>query len=114
MGVVAPRRLTMIATLKLLVGGHSDAGRKRDENEDRFFIDAQRGIFLVVDGLGGHSAGERAAEIAVDIISTRLSRRTGASDKRIQEAFALASTEIFEAASQNTSGPEWHAWLLSQ
>ena len=94
----------MLTTSQLLVGGHSDAGRKRAENEDRFFIDAQRGIFLVVDGLGGHAAGERAAEIAVDIISTRLSRRTGASDKRIQEAFALASTEIYEAASRN---PEW-------
>jgi PPM family protein phosphatase len=94
----------MITTSQLVVGGHSDAGRKRAENEDRFFIDAQRGIFLVVDGLGGHAAGERAAEIAVDIISTRLSRRTGASDKRIQEAFALASSEIFEAASRN---PEW-------
>jgi PPM family protein phosphatase len=94
----------MFATSQLLVGGHSDVGRKRVENEDRFYIDAQRGIFLVVDGLGGHQAGERAAEIAVDIISTRLSRRTGASVKRIQEAFALASTEIFEAASRH---PEW-------
>jgi len=94
----------MITTSQLVVGGHSDPGRKRAENEDRFFIDVQRGIFLVVDGLGGHAAGERAAEIAVDIISTRLSRRTGASDKRIQEAFALASTEIFQAASRN---PEW-------
>jgi PPM family protein phosphatase len=94
----------MFATSQLLVGGHSDVGRKRAENEDRFFIDAPRGIFLVVDGLGGHAAGERAAEIAVDIISTRLSRRTGASDKRIQEAFALASTEIFDAASRH---PEW-------
>ena len=91
----------MFATSQLLVGGHSDVGRKRTENEDRFFIDAQRGIFLVVDGLGGHAAGERAAEIAVDIISTRLSRRTGASDKRIQEAFALASTQIFETASRH-------------
>src|SRR3984885_8285840 len=94
----------MLSTSQLLVGGHSDVGRKRVENEDRYFIDEQRGIFLVVDGLGGHAAGERAAEIAVDIISTRLSRRTGATDKRIQEAFALASTEIFDAASRH---PEW-------
>src|ERR1700732_3458272 len=94
----------MFAISQLLVGGHTDVGRRRSENEDRFFIDAQRGIFLVVDGLGGHTAGERAAEIAVDIISTRLSRRTVVSDKRIQEAFALASTEIFEAASLH---PEW-------
>ena len=94
----------MFTTSQLLIGAHSDVGRKRSENEDRFFTDAQRGIFLVVDGLGGHAAGERAAEIAVDIISTRLSRRTGATDKRIQEAFALASTEIFQAAARQ---PEW-------
>src|SRR3984957_6116436 len=94
----------MFATSHLLVGGHSDVGGKGAENEDRLFIDALRGFFLVVDGLGGHAAGERAAEIAVDIISTRLSRRTGGIDKRIQEAFALASTEIFEAASLR---PEW-------
>jgi serine/threonine protein phosphatase PrpC len=94
----------MIVTSQLMVGGNSDVGRMRHENEDRFFIDAERGIFLVVDGLGGHKAGERAAEIAVDIISTRLFRRTGANDQRIKEAFALASTAIFEAAAQN---PEW-------
>src|SRR5271154_4941260 len=94
----------MFATAQLWGGGNSAVGRKRAENEDRFFIDARRGIFLVVDGLGGHAAGERAAEIAVDILSTRLSRRTGGSDKRIQEAFALASTAIFEAASHH---PEW-------
>ncbi len=94
----------MSSTSPLLASGRSDAGRRRAENEDRFYIDAKRGIFLVVDGLGGHAAGERAAEIAVDIICTRLSRRTGGSDKRIREAFALASTEIFEAASRR---PEW-------
>src|ERR1700744_5602566 len=94
----------MLSTSQLLVGGHSDVGRKRADNEDRYFVDEQRGIFLVVDGLGGHAAGERAAEIAVEIISKRLCRRTGASDKRIQEAFALASTEIFDAASRR---PEW-------
>ena len=103
-GVRAPQRLDHVCNFAIAGWRHSDVGRKRTENEDRFFIDAQRGIFLVVDGLGGHAAGERAAEIAVDIISTRLSRRTGASDKRIQEAFALASTEIFEAASRH---PEW-------
>ena len=105
-GVRAPQRLDHVCHIAIIGWRPFPAsrGRKRPENEDRFFIDAQRGIFLVVDGLGGHAAGERAAEIAVDIISTRLSRRTGASDKRIQEAFALASTEIFEAASRH---PEW-------
>jgi serine/threonine protein phosphatase PrpC len=45
--------------------GASDPGRVRSNNEDAFHMDAERGIFLVVDGIGGQAAGEKAAEIAV-------------------------------------------------
>ena len=54
----------MSVTSRLISAGRSDVGRKRLENEDRIFIDPERGIYLVVDGLGGHAAGERAAGIA--------------------------------------------------
>ncbi len=91
----------MSVTSRLISAGHSDVGRKRLENEDRIFIDLERGIYLVVDGLGGHAAGERAARIAEEIISMRLARQTGTTVKRVREAFALASTEIFEAASDD-------------
>jgi len=91
----------MAVTSRLISAGHSDVGRKRQENEDRIFIDPERGIYLVVDGLGGHAAGERAARIAEEIISMRLARQTGTTVKRVREAFALASTEIFEAASED-------------
>ena len=33
----------------------------RAENQDRSYVDDTLGIFLVVDGLGGHAAGEKAA-----------------------------------------------------
>ena len=57
--------------------GATDPGRVRAENEDRFYIDVERGIYLVVDGVGGHAAGEVAAGIACDVIVRRLERRTG-------------------------------------
>ncbi len=91
----------MQATSQLRTAAYSDVGLKRSDNEDRFYVDADSGVFLVVDGIGGHAAGERAAEIAVDIISARLARRTGARERRIQEAFALASTAIFEEAARD-------------
>src|SRR4051795_6661084 len=91
----------MAVTSRLISAGQSDVGRKRVENEDRIFIDAERGIYLVVDGLGGHAAGERAARIAEEIITMRLARQTGTTVKRVREAFALASTEIFDAASED-------------
>ena len=91
----------MAVTSRLISAGLSDVGRKRQENEDRIFIDAERGIYLVVDGLGGHAAGERAARIAEEIITMRLARQTGTTVKRVREAFALASTEIFQASSED-------------
>jgi serine/threonine protein phosphatase PrpC len=83
---------------RLLVAGHSDVGRKRINNEDRILIDAARGIYLVVDGVGGHAAGEQAAKVASDIIEMRLARQAGTAERRVREAFALASTEIYEVA----------------
>jgi parallel beta-helix repeat protein len=91
----------MAVTSRLISAGSSDVGRKRFENEDRILIDSDRGIYLVVDGIGGHAAGEQAARIAADIIGMRLGRQTGTTVNRVREAFALASTEIFEMASRD-------------
>ena len=36
-------------------GSATDAGLQRSINEDRVFVDDTRGIYMVVDGLGGHA-----------------------------------------------------------
>src|SRR5688500_9522617 len=78
--------------------GGTDPGRVRLENEDRFYVDVDRGIFLVVDGDGGHAAGEVAATIAVDVIVQRLARPTWSAAQRVREAIALANNEILKQA----------------
>jgi serine/threonine protein phosphatase PrpC len=89
---------------KLKYAGASDMGRVRRNNEDAWHVDAERGIFLVVDGIGGHAAGEKAAEIAVERVRARLERQTGATEQRIREAIAIANNEILRAAHSN---PDW-------
>jgi PPM family protein phosphatase len=84
--------------LRLIAAGRSDRGRTRSNNEDRILVDVPAGLYLVVDGMGGQVAGERAAEVAARIIAMRLSRQTGEAEKRVREAFALASTEIYDLA----------------
>jgi serine/threonine protein phosphatase PrpC len=49
-------------------GAATDTGLVRERNEDRYWADPERGVFLVVDGLGGQAAGELAAETAVEAI----------------------------------------------
>jgi serine/threonine protein phosphatase PrpC len=82
----------------LHAAGATDPGRVRDHNEDRFYIDVERGIFLVVDGVGGHAAGEVAATIACDVIARRLERPTGTHEERVREAITLANNEIVRQA----------------
>jgi len=48
--------------------GASDKGCVRQNNEDRILLNEQLGLFLVADGMGGHSHGERAAELAIATI----------------------------------------------
>src|SRR5205085_6175016 len=89
----------------LRCAGASDPGRVRTNNEDAYWMDADRGIFLVVDGIGGQAAGEKAAEIAVARVKARLERQTGTAEQRVREAIAMANNEIFKAAQAR---PEWH------
>jgi len=79
----------------------SDRGRLRKGNEDRHHVDVDGGIFLVVDGVGGHAAGEVAAAIAVDVITQRLERPIGTPAQRVREAIALANNEILRQAERS-------------
>ena len=88
----------------LRCAGASDPGRVRSNNEDAFHIDADRGIFLVVDGIGGQAAGEKAAEIAVERVRARLERQTGTTEQRIREAITHGQQRN---SARGRGNPEW-------
>ena len=57
--------------MKLRVGWLSVVG-KRDNNEDACYVDPRNRFFLVADGMGGQSAGERASSLAMEIVPKKL------------------------------------------
>jgi serine/threonine protein phosphatase PrpC len=84
--------------------GNTDPGLLREVNEDRFHLDLARGLFMVVDGVGGQAAGGKAADTAVSLLRSRLERETGPVPERLREAITLANNEIHRLAGQR---PEW-------
>jgi len=87
----------------LVSGAATDTGLVRERNEDRFWIDAGRGVFLVVDGVGGQAAGEVAAETAVEAIRETIFQ-PGTAEERIRGAIAEANNRIYEKATGELQG----------
>lgn len=88
----------------LHVVARTHAGLTDKQNEDRFAVTAYRlaaddptpALFAVVaDGIGGHRAGEIAAEIAVNTISHMIAHSDGKQPlETLQYAIQVASQEI--------------------
>jgi len=51
---------------RLVCAGATDRGMERANNEDRFGVFPEVGLFLVSDGMGGAAAGEVAAQMAIE------------------------------------------------
>lgn len=95
----------------LFTSAISDPGISGKNNEDRFGISAYRLepptespslLAIVADGIGGHRAGEVAAEMAVELISQSVAESDGRQPAAIlQNAIVLASQAINEKARNN-------------
>lgn len=85
--------------MSLAAHGVTDPGR-RTTNEDSFLVDANRGLFVVADGMGGHNAGEVASSLAVKAIGEFLADGTPASLNVLDEALRLANDHILTVAGE--------------
>ncbi|MFP5502385.1 MAG: Stp1/IreP family PP2C-type Ser/Thr phosphatase [Candidatus Sericytochromatia bacterium] len=77
------------------VGSLTDIGKVREINQDSFAVDLETGLFLVADGMGGHAAGEKASQTAVEIITEKI--KAGAAAASNGQLLDLLQTSIQEA-----------------
>jgi PPM family protein phosphatase len=70
--------------MQIRVGALTDVGQQRDHNEDTLAVVPEHNLYVVADGMGGHSAGEVASALAVETIVAHVK---GVSSGRITPAF---------------------------
>ena len=88
----------------LHAAGASDAGLQREVNEDRYLCDAERGVFAVIDGVGGQAAGGKAADVARSLLKERIVSGVGTIADRIRDGITTANNDIHRLAA---SRAEW-------
>ncbi len=99
--------------MRIEYAGLTHVGMKRNHNEDSFLLVPEANLFIVADGMGGHSSGEIASRIAVEEIAEffrmterdeeatwpfKMDRNRSYQENRMCVAVKLANTRIVEAS----------------
>lgn len=101
--------------MNFIAAGLSDVGRERDHNEDSFCILPEYRLFVVADGMGGHSAGDVASKMATHTVASFFAAtaqedatwpfsfdpQLSVDENRLLTSIKLANKRIFDASVSN-------------
>lgn len=84
----------------------TNVGNYRKNNEDSYYVNESKNLYVLADGMGGHLAGERASKMATEIIGQDLAKDREI--KSIDDAIEIllssirdANKKIFESSQEN-------------
>lgn len=109
-GDLAPVAEARVA-LRLTAAGRTDIGRKRENNEDKYeifqpetaaLVAARGAAFVVCDGMGGHAAGQIAAEIGTrTFLEVYYGHPAAETETALTDAATAANRRVVENARMN-------------
>lgn len=73
----------------------TNVGNYRKNNEDFYFVNESKKLYILADGMGGHLAGERASKMATDIIASDFEKSKEI--ESIEDAIEILSSSIRDA-----------------
>src|SRR5690349_15902472 len=89
--------------------GATDVGRHRQQNEDRYLIASNQRMVAVADGMGGHGAGDIAAQLALEALSAEFVNYehdpAPATTSRLVRAVTAANERVYFGAQNGIGKP---------
>jgi len=94
---------------QLLSSALTDTGRKRNHNEDSILEDKTNHLYIVADGIGGHTRGEFASSESIQIVKDLLCSET---KNELPEHDKLSQVDFEDVADMSSNSfPEVNALL---
>jgi serine/threonine protein phosphatase PrpC len=102
-----------VETFPFKVSARSDEGRSGKNNEDRYAVSAYKvdereetpSVFAIVaDGIGGHQAGEVAAEVAVTLINDAVGESDACTPVETLSAAIIRAGEVIRDQAESEQG----------
>ncbi len=78
----------------------TDTGRERERNEDAGRVDAERGLYAIADGMGGHVAGDLASRVAIETAFDALAKAGRLDSDALAEAIRAANDAVLRTAAE--------------
>ena len=78
----------------------TDTGQKRSVNEDAYYVDPGKGIFIVAYGMGGHKSGARASKLCIAAIMEYLLfvPLEEVDEQHLERAIRISNKVVYEAS----------------
>ncbi len=88
--------------MPIICSGKTDVGRVRSSNQDAIYLNPQKNLFIVADGMGGHNGGDIASAMAVKFTPEYLlSHLSGDPIHSVEDAIHYANKAIYKRAQEN-------------
>ena len=85
----------------LIAAGITDIGMKRKTNQDAIYLNKQKRLFIVADGMGGHNGGDIASQMAVKTIPEYILENYDTDPIKLQKSGVLYANKSIKQHGEN-------------